>query len=396
MKLLKKLCAITMLIILLVGSINSYAVTNDIKADSENNVGINSTNEENLLIYDKNSEEQVQNIPPNAYYSNGQEVMISNQVPSRVGYAFSGWNTFADGSGTQYGPQSVLIMPNSRIVLYAQWQANMYILTFNKNTNDQVENMPQDISYNIGEDITIPSNTPVRVGYTFLGWNTTSEGTGAQYQPNEIIVGLNQDSILYAQWAQNTVDLVYESNTADVVENLPQSQSFVPGTITTISEQVPTRNGYTFNGWNSESNGTGVPYNSGQSVLIPDNGLIIYAQWTKNQNTLNFEPNTTDNVDNLPENISYISGNIVTIPDQVPIRNGYSFTGWNTTEDGTGTVYNPGDSLTGPEEDLTLYAQWEKDNTSSCIIWLIIGTVLFFIFIGTIIFLMYYCSCDCE
>lgn len=306
-----------MLIILLVGSINSYAVTNDIKADSENNVGINSINEENLLIYDKNSEEPVQNIPPNAYYSSGQEVMISNQVPSRVGYAFSGWNTFADGSGTQYGPQSVLIMPNSRIVLYAQWQPNMYILTFNKNTNDQVENMPQDISYNIGEDITIPSNTPVRVGYTF-------------------------------------------------------------------------------NGWNSESNGTGVPYNSGQSVLIPDNGLIIYAQWTKNQNTLNFEPNTTDNVDNLPENISYISGNIVTIPDQVPIRNGYSFTGWNTTEDGTGTVYNPGDSLTGPEEDLTLYAQWEKDNTSSCIIWLIIGTVLFLIFIGTIIFLMYYCSCDCE
>lgn len=248
MKLLKKLCAITMLIILLVGSINSYAVTNDIKADSENNVGINSTNEENLLIYDKNLEEPVQNIPPNAYYSSGQEVMISNQVPSRVGYAFS-------------------------------------------------------------------------------GWNTTSEGTGAQYQPNEIIVGLNQDSILYAQWAQNTVDLVYKSNTTDVVENLPQSQSFVPGTITTISEQVPTRNGYTFNGWNSESNGTGVPYNSGQSVLIPDNGLIIYAQWTKNQNTLNFEPNTTDNVDNLPENISYISGNIVTIPNQVPIRNGYSFTG---------------------------------------------------------------------
>lgn len=396
MNLLKKLWAIIMLIILLVGSINSYAVTNDIKADSENNVGINSTNEENLLIYDRNSEEPVQNIPPNAYYSSGQEVMISNQVPSRVGYAFSGWNTFADGSGTQYGPQSVLIMPNSRIILYAQWQPNMYILTFNKNTNDQVENMPQDISYNIGEDITIPSNTPVRVGYTFLGWNTTSEGTGAQYQPNEIIVGLNQDSILYAQWAQNTVDLVYESNTTDVVENLPQSQSFLPGTITTISEQVPTRNGYTFNGWNSESNGTGVPYNSGQSVLIPDNGLIIYAQWTKNQNTLNFEPNTTDNVDNLPENISYISGNIVTIPNQVPIRNGYSFTGWNTTEDGTGTVYNPGDSLTGPEEDLTLYAQWEKDDTSSCIIWLVIGTVLFFIFIGTIIFLMYYCSCDCE
>jgi uncharacterized repeat protein (TIGR02543 family) len=41
-------------------------------------------------------------------------------------------------------------------------------------------------------------------------------------------------------------------------------------------------------------------------------------------------------------------------------RSGYSFEGWNTKADGSGTAYAVGDTIT-EDADLTLYAQWEAE-----------------------------------
>ena len=272
--------------------------------------------------------------------------------------------------------------------------AASYTLTFVANTSDPVENLPPSINYTVGEIITIPQQTPIRTGYVFSGWNTYSDGSGTQYGPGDMFVGFEQDSVLYAQWVQNTVDLVYDANTTDVVENLPPTESYIPGEFATISEQIPTRNGYTFTGWNSQSDGTGTAYSPGESVLSPDNRLILYAQWSQNQNNLNFNPNTTDSVENLPEDISYAPGDTVTIPEQIPTRDGYRFVEWNTLPDGTGTSYQPGDSFTAPEDNLTLYAQWEENN-NPILIWIIIIIVFVLIFVCIILCLLCYFSCSC-
>lgn len=271
----------------------------------------------NLLIYEPNSADPVQNLPPNVYYQTGQEVIISEQIPDRAGYVFSGWNTFPDGSGAQYMPGDSFIMPDERVALFAQWQPSFYTLAFDANTSDPVENLPPSINYTFGEIITIPNQTPIRAGYTFTGWNTASDGSGTQYEPGNSFIGPAQDSILY-------------------------------------------------------------------------------AQWTQNQNNLNFDPNTTDPVENLPENISYAPGDTVTIPNQIPTRDGYNFVEWNTSPDGTGTSYQPGDSFTTSEGDLTLYAQWEEEDTNLIIIVIIIGILLLLIFLGIILYLLYYDDCNCK
>ena len=41
--------------------------------------------------------------------------------------------------------------------------------------------------------------------------------------------------------------------------------------------------------------------------------------------------------------------------------NNYTFTGWNTQADGTGTAYKPGDSFKLTDKDTVLYAQWSKN-----------------------------------
>ena len=53
------------------------------------------------------------------------------------------------------------------------------------------------------------------------------------------------------------------------------------------------------------------------------------------------------------------SGSTVTVADNGFTRDGYTFTGWNTSPNGTGTDYKPGDALT-VTGDTTLYAQWKR------------------------------------
>ena len=55
------------------------------------------------------------------------------------------------------------------------------------------------------------------------------------------------------------------------------------------------------------------------------------------------------------------AGESVTVAENVFTRNNYTFTGWNTQADGTGTAYNPGDSFTLTDENTVLYAQWSKN-----------------------------------
>lgn len=279
MKLLKKAGFMFLLMVLLI-------IPNETELQAAlNHPNTDTIMEENLLIYEPNASDSVQNLPPSVYYQTGQEVIVSEQTPFRVGYAFSGWNTYPDGSGTQYRPGDSFIMPDVRVVLFAQWQPIFYTLTFDANTSDPVENLPPSINYTVGEIITIPNQTPIRTGYTFTGWNTFSDGSGTQYGPGDMLVGFEQDSILYAQWTQSQNNLNFDSNTTDDVNNLPEDISYAPGDTVIIPNEIPIREGYDFVEWNTRPDGTGISYQPGDSFIAPDGDLTLYAQWEEEDNT---------------------------------------------------------------------------------------------------------------
>lgn len=56
-----------------------------------------------------------------------------------------------------------------------------------------------------------------------------------------------------------------------------------------------------------------------------------------------------------------VAGTAVVIEQNGFERSGYTFTGWNTAADGSGTSYNVGDSFTMPADNTVLYAQWSKN-----------------------------------
>ena len=114
-----------------------------------------------------------------------------------------------------------------------------------------------------------------------------------------------------------------------------------------------TRTGYTFSGWNTKADGTGTAYNDGANVTLNGN-TTLYAQWQLNTYSFSFDSNGGSG---SMSGGSAAYGESIQLPGNTFTRPKYTFTGWNTKSDGSGTTYADNASLT-LTEDTTLYAQW--------------------------------------
>ncbi|MFO7696217.1 MAG: InlB B-repeat-containing protein, partial [Anaerolineae bacterium] len=113
---------------------------------------------------------------------------------TRTGYTFTDWNTAADGSGMAYANGATYSFA-ADLTLYAQWSAlPMYTVTFDANGGTgtmapQAANVPT----------TLTLNAFTRAGYTFIDWNTVTDGSGTAYA-NGATYSFVEDLMLYAQW----------------------------------------------------------------------------------------------------------------------------------------------------------------------------------------------------
>jgi uncharacterized repeat protein (TIGR02543 family) len=100
--------------------------------------------------------------------------------------------------------------------------------------------------------------------------------------------------------------------------------------------------------------------------------MIFTAQWAKTEEVvyLRYDPNGGTPVDIYPNNTGFpykknataaVWDNRWTDGTLWFSRTGYTFTGWNTMPDGSGTAYAPDASIVLTEAVTTLYAQWERD-----------------------------------
>ena len=121
----------------------------------------------------------------------------------------------------------------------------------------------------------------------------------------------------------------------------------------------PTRKGYTFAGWYSDSSYK----NKITSLTSKAKILSVYAKWTENQYAISFQGNGSSSgsmskMTKLKYSKSY------TLTKNAFKKKGYKFTGWNTKADGSGKTYKNAASiakLTATNgKTVKLYAQWKK------------------------------------
>ena len=149
----------------------------------------------------------------------------------------------------------------------------------------------------------------------------------------------------------------------------PAAQSKTHGTALTLSSTVPTRTGYTFEGWATSTDGE-VAYSAGGSYTT-DNDIVLYAKWTANTYSVHFNKNADDATGTM-DNEAFTYAEAKTLTPNTFSRTGYTFDGWATTADGD-VAYTDGQSVSNltAENGATfeLFAHWSSNTTTSGIDW---------------------------
>ena len=191
--------------------------------------------------------------------------------------SFDSWNTKADGTGTEYA-NSGLIKTSDNITLYAQWKHTEYAVKFDANGGSgSMSN--QTFEHTISEKIN--ANTFTKVGYTFSGWNTKSDGTGTSYTDQQSVVDItnNVETVtLYAQWSPNNYTVKFDANGGI---GTMANQTLTYDKASTLKENTFTHSSLVFKSWNTKSDGSGTSYANKASVknLAASGSVTLYAQW---------------------------------------------------------------------------------------------------------------------
>ena len=246
---------------------------------------------------------------------------------------FAGWNTQANGSGTTYTTGNTFSMGGSNVTLYTKWKIDSYTVTFDSNGGSVVSS--QSVDYNT---TTIAPTVPTRTGYTFDGWYSDS---GLTTVFNFATTAITSDITLYAKWTINNYTVTFNSNGGSAVS----SQSVIYN-MNATAPTAPTRTGYTFDGWYSDSGLTAV-FNFATTAITGD--ITLYAKWTINTYTVTFNSNGGSAVSS-----QIVNYNTVATKPADPTRAAYFFAGWYS-DSGLMSAFNFSTAITA---DITLYAKW--------------------------------------
>ena len=208
--------------------------------------------------------------------------------PVRTGYTFAGW--YLDGEVYDFDTPVT-----TDLTLTAHWTANQYTITFDTAGGSAIAPITQDY----GTAITAPA-APIRTGYTFAGWSPAIPAT----MPAE-------NMTVTAQWTVNQYTITFDTDGGS--EIAPITQDY--GTPITAPAD-PTREGYTFAGWDKA-----IP------ATMPAENMTITAQWTVNQYTITYDLDrgTAD------DNPTGYTVETETFTLKNPTRPGYIFSGWSGT-----------------------------------------------------------------
>ncbi len=258
-----------------------------------------------------------------------EETIVPIDAPEKEGYKFMGWQA-ADGSFLKADAK----MPANDVTYTAIYEITTVGITYY--VDGKVVGFAQ---YEYGEVIptTIPTYT-TPVGYTFDGWYTNVEMSTKLAEGATFGNGINA---LYAKTTANTYDAIFDANGGAWGEETTKTVKTQFGADIHAPATEPTREGYTFNGWD--------PYVG----TMETEGMTFKATWIETANAYSI----TYKVDGADYEVFTLALNDEFEIPADPDKAGYKFIGWATTEGAT--VADAQFPATMPAENLTFYAVFE-------------------------------------
>lgn len=270
-----------------------------------------------------------------AIYDYGEKIQKVKD-PEKIGYTFAGWDKIIAET-----------MPDGDLVYNAEFTVNQYKFFSN------VDGTRDSVLYNYEEEIVLPEN-PTKTGHSFTGWLGNIPATMPAHDIEifasfvkdtfEIKVMYEGDSLIYKYPYASEIQTIiapaitgkkFEGWSEDLPATMPAENiviealykayqyqlTVIKDTKTDIEfydfgEEVatptePTKEGYTFAGWDVE-----------YPAVMPDSNVVVTALWTINQYDF------TVVVDDSATTTAYDFNAVVEVPAD-PEKKGHTFLGWD-------------------------------------------------------------------
>ena len=276
-------------------------------------------------------------------------------IPTKAGYNFDGW--YSDSEYKNKITEDDVFTFTSHTTLYAKWVKCDYKLTIDPNDGEYNNTTnPTILGINLGQTISVEK--PVKYGYDFAGWTISGPGVLSSLVEAGTFTAGEGNTTITAIWSPKKYTLYYSAN-GGIVNPLSKEIIFNEkyGTL-----DVPTKNGYTFNGWYTDiEDGDIVDENV---LLTTEGNKHIFAHWTLNSYVLTVDPNGgkwIDNDEEITDKKEFTLEYLSTKEIKAPTRVGYRFNTWKYVGDQAGANMNTMISdatFTMGYKDLTLQADW--------------------------------------
>lgn len=199
------------------------------------------------------------------------------KIPTRTGYTFQGWFMAGQEEALTALPTNDTKEANIYFEATAKWELQKYPVVFYLNDGSGAALSYKDFEYSVETGIPEKSmpgpSKAVRKGYTFAGWYTNPDCTGAKV--TSVAVGTGKVE-LYAKWQINTYTIEYKTGGGTILSG--QVDTYQIGDVVTLPTDVK-REGFTFVGWYANE------FLSGDQVAqiqaTEYGNKIFYAKWSQ-------------------------------------------------------------------------------------------------------------------
>ena len=273
-------------------------------------------------------------------------------------YTFAGWYDNELYTGSEYVLEG-RTMPAHNLTLYAKWVPKTYTVTVYDVDRTKILK-----TFDVPMGGIIPENQMPEVtlgtGDTFLGWMDMQD-----HMPFHFDTRIHRDYKLYAKTG-NAEQFEVTYALGDGSGNAPvDSNRYARGAQAVVlpATGVTPPEGKVFLYWSAAGDSARC-YPGGKLTVTGKMTLTaVYGQKTEAVTVTyhsNFAPDKTYTTAEMPNNST------ITLPGytdlDLPENPGYTFAGWNTQANGSGTTYQPGGKVLVDTMDPGnhLYAMWEK------------------------------------
>ena len=283
----------------------------------------------------------IESVTGTGTYYYGASVKAS--VTVKNGYTWNKWISSSTKISESTEKDYTIIIPAENVTLTAKATINTYTITYDLVGGNLVTGKTNPVEYTV-ETESFTLNNPSKVGYTFIGW------TGSNGETEQITVtiakGSTENKSYKANWKANTDTSykieTYQMNLLGDYEKVSEV-SKVGETDTTVSANIITKEGFTYEETLSTPSGT----------IAPDGSTVLKVYYSRNKYTLSITNGT--GTENAIGAGTYYYG--ASIKASVTVKNGYTWNKWTSNSEKVQESTEKDYTITMPAEDVTLTAE---------------------------------------